>query len=71
MKENRITSGNPATAETSFRRGGNADLPRLRVLQSARPSGERNVIHPVFQVHDVRPLSLRLLINELWLINML
>ena len=34
MKENRITSGNPATAETSFRRGGNADLPRLRVLRS-------------------------------------
>ena len=33
MKENRITSGNPATAETPFRRGGNADLPRLRVLQ--------------------------------------
>ena len=32
MKENRITSGNPATAETPFRRGGNADLPRLRVL---------------------------------------
>ena len=41
----------------------------VAVVGTAR--GGRDVIHPVFQVHYIRPLSLRLLINELWLIDML